>query len=875
MPPPKKGAAAVKAEPVRNPHTTAKPNVEADIEEQQLRPVRFGDFTGQRKIVENLEVFIQAAKTRAEALDHVLLFGPPGLGKCITADSLILTDRGLVPFDEILPPGLAAGESTTCEVRVCGIDGLEPASHLYSSGFVPTRRLRTSAGFEIEGTPHHPLLVATPDGPKWRPISALQPGDHVAIACGTNCWGEAQHVLWRSGSATARRRRSDATVRDIHGQLVGALDRLPTSIELNHAVAGRVTPVNVPQLVAQRLELPLTDGRTLVPALRCAEPWTHVTLPEPGELRRITLDADLAYLLGMLVGDGHFEKRQNTPAFTITCTEPELQAELQRISRDHFGIAPEVRCYGDQAPLLRFSQSIGQVCLKFGAKAVTAAHKTVPAAVLTGPREVAVGFLQGLFDADGTAGTDGYVAFGTRSERLARQVQLMLANLGIIARRNARQVTDAPFWQLFIGGEQAERFHRQVGFRLTRKRDRSAGLADRPRGWSRADRVPCANVALSALLRRSGPHPRALHKVFGHVTRDDRTPSRTQVARYLSLLPQSVIERSAEQAALADLSASTLFWDRIETIEASAAEAFDFVVPGTHSFVANGFYNHNTTLSHIIANEMGVGIKTTSGPVLDKPGDLAGLLTNLDERDVLFIDEIHRLNPIVEEYLYSAMEDFTLDIMIDAGPSARSVQLTLPRFTLIGATTRAGSLTAPLLARFGITSRLDYYDPQLLQSIIVRAAHILGVEIDEQGAMELARRSRGTPRIANRLLRRARDFAQVRGDGIVTAAIADYTLNALEVDREGLDEMDKRILTTIIDHYNGGPVGVSTIAVAVGEEPGTIEEVYEPYLIQIGFLKRTLRGREATDRAYRHLGRHRRGQAAAPDPNGEPNLFES
>lgn len=261
-----------------------------------------------------------------------------------------------------------------------------------------------------------------------------------------------------------------------------------------------------------------------------------------------------------------------------------------------------------------------------------------------------------------------------------------------------------------------------------------------------------------------------------------------------------------------------------------------------------------TTLSHIIAHEMQADIKITSGPVLEKPGDLAGLLTNLSEGDILFIDEIHRLSPVVEEYLYSAMEDFSIDIMIDSGPSARSIKLSIPPFTLVGATTRAGSLTAPLRTRFGIQNRLDYYKPEQLKSIIIRSASILQTPIEEDGADELARRSRGTPRIANRLLRRTRDFAQVKGSGIIDKAIANVSLAALEVDEFGLDEMDKRIMTTIIEKFSGGPVGLNTLAVAVGEESGTIEEVYEPFLIQQGFLNRTPRGREATPFAYNHFG---------------------
>lgn len=262
-----------------------------------------------------------------------------------------------------------------------------------------------------------------------------------------------------------------------------------------------------------------------------------------------------------------------------------------------------------------------------------------------------------------------------------------------------------------------------------------------------------------------------------------------------------------------------------------------------------------TTLANIISNELNVGIKVSSGPVLDKPGDLAGLLTSLEKNDVLFIDEIHRLSPVVEEYLYSAMEDFRIDIMIDKGPSARSVQLKLNPFTLLGATTRSGLLTSPLRARFGITLHLEYYDSKVLKKIIERSAKILKVEINENAAKEISLRSRGTPRIANALLRRIRDFAQVKGNGMIDFEITSYSLKALNIDQHGLDEMDNKILNTIINKFNGGPVGISTIATAVGEEGGTIEEVYEPFLIKEGYIKRTPRGREATELAFKHLGK--------------------
>ena len=278
-----------------------------------------------------------------------------------------------------------------------------------------------------------------------------------------------------------------------------------------------------------------------------------------------------------------------------------------------------------------------------------------------------------------------------------------------------------------------------------------------------------------------------------------------------------------------------------------------------------------TTLSNIIANELGVGFKLTSGPVLDKPGDLAGILTSLEPNDVLFIDEIHRLSPIVEEYLYSAMEDYRIDIMIDKGPSARSIQIDLSPFTLVGATTRSGLLTAPLRARFGINMHLEYYDADTLQKIIMRSSAIMGVPIDTEAAAEIASRSRGTPRIANALLRRVRDFAQVKGNGRIDLNIARIALEALNIDRYGLDEIDNKILLTIIDKFKGGPVGINTIATAVGEDAGTVEEVYEPFLIKEGFIKRTPRGREVTELAYNHLGR-----SLTPSTDGyiQGNLFE-
>lgn len=314
---------------------------------------------------------------------------------------------------------------------------------------------------------------------------------------------------------------------------------------------------------------------------------------------------------------------------------------------------------------------------------------------------------------------------------------------------------------------------------------------------------------------------------------------------------EKLIDRALRPKALEDFAGQQKIVDNLDIFIRAAklrGESLDHVL--LHGPPGLG----KTTLSHIIAEELGTNMKLSSGPVLEKPGDLAGLLTNLDEGDVLFIDEIHRLNTVVEEYLYSAMEDYRIDIMIDSGPNARSVQLTLEPFTLVGATTRMGLLTAPMRARFGITCHLDYYDIETLKNIILRSSSILQITIEEEGAYEIARRSRGTPRIANALLRRVRDFAQIKGNGIVNKEIAMYGLSALNVDESGLDEMDNKILDVIINKFKGGPVGISTIATAIGEEAGTIEEVHEPFLIMEGYIHRTPRGREATALAYKHLG---------------------
>jgi Holliday junction DNA helicase RuvB subunit len=820
--------------------------------ELSLRPTRLGEYIGQRKIKENLRVFMKAALKRREALDHILLFGPPGTGKCISADSLILTSRGLIEFRELIPPAMQPHSSRPLEIKVCGINGLEQTSDVYFSGDVPTLKLKTRSGFEIEGTPHHPVLVAGEKGLAWKTLAQLDENDFVAVGKNLNCWSKNyQYTFWQSDSSQDRRLRTEKITFALHFALQNQLGRNPAVCELRRAYKqffGVLTAT--PQTIAHRFGLPFSETYKIK---NPAETFDFQFPEFAPEKRKIRLDADLAYLLGVLVGDGNVEKGDQSPAFVITCEEKEIQNELRRITKNHFGRTPKACKYGTKATKMRFSQSIGRVAADFGVKAVTAREKEIPSAVLKSPREVVIGFLQGLFDADGYVDKNGAVEFGSRSEKLVKQVQIVLANFGIIGHRRTKTVNGEKFWRLSFGGSDAVLFAQKIGFRLSRKNERLAKLKATKRGWSRSEQIPFAADLLAVLLKKSSPVSHAVHKKFDYVTRRKQTPTRRQILKYISLLPEK-IQREPEFQTLAALFDNQIYWDKVADISESKTEVYDFVVPETHSFVANGFFNHNTTLSLICANEMGAELKSTAAPVIEKGGDLAAILTNLNEGDVLFIDEIHRLNPAIEEILYPAMEDFNLDIMIGQGTAARSIKLELPKFTLIGATTRPGLITAPLRGRFGIVFHLDFYSVEDLATIIRRSAEILKVEIDETGAQEIAKRSRGTPRIANRLLRRVRDYAEVDYDGRITEEVAEDALNRMEVDVFGLDEVDRKLLLTIIEKFDGGPVGLGTISASIHEEKDSIEEIIEPYLIQIGFLNRTPRGRMVTRLAYEHFG---------------------
>lgn len=646
-------------------------NTEDRVFEKSIRPQHLSDYIGQPRTREQMEIFIPAAKARGEALDHILIFGPPGLGKCITIDSYILTNSGWVQLADLIPKSLATDAYLEKRIPVYGLHGLEDTSHVYNSGVQDTVSLTTQAGFTLQGTLNHPIIVATPQGLQWKCLGDITVNDWVAIARDMQIWGP-----------------------------VPPLRAVPVSgMELR----------SIPETLCHQISF-VTRGKI----------W------------------------------------QNAVELTL-CSRP-----------------------------------------------------------------------------------------------LITQIQLLLSNFGIIARRLLNSEPDQ-IYQLLITGKDVELFQQRIG--LLANFDESAlcyPLSSAP-DESSTDRVPYAAQLLKTLIDPNAPLTFAVPVSGMEQSGIPETLSRQQIDNYLNLLEPWTRQR-AERSVLEQLCNPKIYWDRVAKLDIGRAAVYDFCVPNSHSFVANGFYNHNTTLAHITANELGVNLRQTSGPILERPGDLAALLTNLEPRDVLFIDEIHRLSPVVEEILYPAMEDFQLDIMIGEGPAARSIKLDLQPFTLIGATTRAGLLTSPLRDRFGITHRLEFYNSEDLAKIIARAATIFGVSIDPAATIELARRARGTPRIANRLLRRVRDYAQVRADGHITLEIAQKALNLLNVDAYGLDMMDQKLLLAIMEKFEGGPVGVENLAAAIGEERGTIEEVIEPFLIQQGFIMRTPRGRVVTRLAWRHFG---------------------
>ncbi len=707
------------------------------IFDKTIRPQCLNDYIGQPRTCEQMEIFITAAKARGEALDHVLIFGPPGLGKCITADSYILTEFGWTPFANLIPPHLKTDSYLEKRIRVYGLQGFENTSHIYSNGIQETLCLTTNAGFSLQGTPNHPVMVATPHGLQWKSLGDLTSQDWIAIT---------QNMQ-----------------KLVHPQPVDNKIFIQNPVKFHGSVI------------------------------------SHIKEFSDKKQRKVSRIPH------------YFSIALNNMANFIWCYD--------------IGRRVAIQCCELPAFILDKSASTIAACLR------------------------------GIFETIGQI-RQTHLELPLHSNRLTTQIQLLLTHFGIIAHRPRDPITGLHCQdQLLITGNQFDLLQKWIGFKPPRPARSLPGNHFPDDFWNESplDLIPYTQPLLKTIIDQTILPTSAAYPQLDALCQNYLHPlSRQEVEKSLNLLGTQATWQP-EMQILKQLCHPNIYWDRVATLTPGRAPVYDFCVPNSHSFVANGFYNHNTTLAHITANEMGVNLRQTSGPILEKPGDLAALLTNLEPRDVLFIDEIHRLSPVVEEILYPAMEDFQLDIMIGEGPAARSIKLDLKPFTLIGATTRAGLLTSPLRDRFGITHRLEFYNSDELAKIITRASNILNVPIDPDGTTELAHRSRGTPRIANRLLRRVRDYAQVRADGHITLEVAKSALDLLNVDIYGLDMMDRKLLLAIMEKFDGGPVGIESLAAAIGEERGTIEEVIEPFLIQQGFLMRTPRGRVATRLAWQHF----------------------
>ena len=802
------------ASPVRSPLTDSERRRDDELD-RSLRPKLLREFIGQRRVREQLQVFIDAARHRDEALDHALFAGPPGLGKCVTPDTMVFTTHGMEPIGSL---GQVGGESWQPITRpIAGLYGVRTADYFYDNGDGPTLRVTTRSGYRVEGTPNHPLLVRDADRRlQFRRLGELKHGDEVAVRLGAQVFG---------------------STTKLHVEGVG------------------------------------------MPSLR--DP-AHV--PEE-------LEPELARLLGLLLDGGRISPGGD--GIVYVTRHVERAEEVVRLAKSalcvefqHFGSGPLGERWGARSPrLATFFTALGLRRDGFSG---------LPDSLYRAPRTIVAEFIRGLF-----WGVEHAPAVSHAERTVVAHLQLMLANFGIESaiapsdrgwslRASAEpanfdlvhpddldHIHEDPdaYEQHHHGDEPNDAFARQRGReRASRQGDAGLGL-----GAVREERAADIGFGLTAagVLVALGAEETGSYRRGGAVS-DDIAPVRIQNTGRIQIESVTVAEVDPaergralvrdtmhDHRALAVRSVRSklrredmveLAWEPVVSIEPGHAYTVDVSVPDGHTFIGNGIICHNTTLANVVANELGSTMQATSGPALEKKADVAAILTSLGPHDVLFIDEIHRLSSAVEEVLYTAMEDYQIDIVLGQGPAARTLRLDLEPFTLIGATTRTGLLTTPLRDRFGITQRLEYYDASELIDVVRRSAKLLGLDIDHTAAGEIASRSRGTPRIANRLLRRVRDVAQVRHAGDITLDIAQEALDLVDIDHVGLDRIDRLVLETILTKFDGGPVGLSTLSVSIGEEPHTIEDVYEPFLMQRGFIQRTPRGRIITDRGRQHLG---------------------
>ncbi len=732
-----------------------------DADERALRPTTLGEFVGQDRLRAQLSVFIDAARGGGEPLDHTLFAGPPGLGKCVTPDTLLYTPQGLVPIGEL---GELRGESWQPITRpVAGLYGTKVANYFYDNGGAETRRMTTRSGYRIEGTLNHPLLVRGADGaPCFRQLGEIRAGDEVAVRLGAGVYGSATRL-------------------HIDGL------RGPTYED----------PARVPD----------------------------------------ELTGEFARLLGLLLAGARIDGSERGIIVRLRRTDQEQ--ELRRLL--HEVLCMELEPLGDGLLGGRFllrSARLAHALAWMGLG--NEGFARLPGPIYRAPRQVVGEFLQGVFWGNAE---EPQATVPVRA--VAAHLQLLLANAGI----ESVITPGAAGYLVRIGHAAAEV---------------AAGHGVEPSRIvvERTDaRAPGDGLQASFGIRPAGWQALPEAAAHDHLAAEAAVPvAEVEPSERVRAVAPSLVD--TDHGALAVRSVSSelrrdelveLVWEPVVDVQPGLAHTCDVSVPDGHTFIGNGIVCHNTTLASIVAREMGSALQQTSGPALEKKADVAAILTALEPGDVLFIDEIHRLATPIEEVLYSAMEDYRIDIVLGQGPAARSLRLEVAPFTLVGATTRTGLLTTPLRDRFGLIHRLEYYTPAELARVITRSASLLEIEIAPDAAAELARRSRGTPRIANRLLRRVRDVAQVRHDGSITLDVAREALDLVDVDHVGLDRIDRQLLEHILLRFGGGPVGLNTLAVAIGEEPTTIEDVYEPYLIQQGLLQRTARGRMLTAGGRQHL----------------------
>lgn len=757
-----------------------------------LRPCSFDEYMGQQKIKDNLKILMEAAKKRREPIEHVLLYGGSGLGKCINKNSIVFTEKGMLEIGQLGRLNKKGFQKK--KIKIYSNPGLKSTSHFYNNGQSKTIKIETHQGFELEGTLNHPIVALDNNGEIiFKPLEKLKKGDYVAIQRGQNCFG--------------------------HITTLPKFDFQPKSNNFRN--------------------------------------YDQYTIPKK-------LTPELARICGYLIGDGYINSKSGSGTLTFNNDNKEILRDFQKLWFKIFNQKTKIKKYKNKCPLILINNSkVRQFLLNIDLPYSTAPYKHIPSVIMQAPKEIVKEFLKGYFECDGHIRPNcRQIDVSSASRTLLKQIQIILLNFGIISRlyEDHHKKQKAIYWRLWITGGDVDIFNQEIGFISSQKTQAQDNFS--PFKNTNKDLVPYAKNKIKEIKQVVSELNRALYKKhYRHTSKAEISSGEmNKCLDIVATIANKVVEKAKEHRKLCS---PQIFWDKIVSIKQSYAQTVDVTVPSNHTFFANGFINHNTTLAHVIAKEMNCNIKVTSGPAIEKVGDLASILTNLQEGDILFCDECHRLNKTIEEVLYPAMEDFLLDIIIGKGPSARTLRLELPRFTLIAATTRIGLLSSPLRSRFGVTFRLDFYKEEDIEKIIERSAKILKTTIEPEAIQIIARCSRWTPRVANRLLKRIRDYAQVKADGLIDRKLAQEALKMLEIDELGLEPTDRYILETIIKKFNGGPVGLQALAAATNEEQDTIEEIYEPYLLRLGFLARTPKGRLATQLAYQHLGLKYSGQNQA------------